>query len=747
MLFDTQYLLKIMKIFNLTILFLLITSLFACSKKPIVIEDFENNSFYNWVVEGKAFGENPAKGPVVGQQEISGFEGAYFANSFHGGDGEIGKLISSEFTIERDYINFLIGGGMKDSTYIELLVEGESVYVSHSVVESETLHWMTWDVKDYLKKKAVICIVDNQKGGWGHILVDQIEMSNQLKSNVLTNYKLSFNVTQKYLLLPIENTGMESKIQIFVDGKQQSHYLRIRIAQNKIDCWIPILIEQFKGKELTMLFQHVNKLDIGYSQIKQSSKFDFNYNETYRPVYHFTSPYGWINDPNGMIYYNGEYHLYYQYNPYGMIWGNMSWGHAVSKDLVNWKHLPVAISPDELGTIFSGSTVIDKENRTGFGKDALIAIYTSDGDYQVQSIAYSLDNGRTFTKYTNNPVLTNADIIDFRDPKVFWHAENKQWVMSLATSQTITFYGSRDLKQWEKLSEFGEGIGSHGGVWECPDLFPLKTPDRKIKWVLLVSLNPGGPNGGSATQYFIGDFDGKEFTADKLPYPLWIDYGRDNYAGVTWNNTPDGRRLFIGWMSNWDYANNVPTVNFRNAMTLPRVLSLKNNGNHLILASNPVKEMENLRGTVVTFPVQQIKRDNVSIENLLDENTGAFEIEMTIVPNGATVFGFGFTNSKGDCLNFTFDHELDKLILDRRETGKNTFSDKFASIVEAPLAEKEEYNVRLFFDKASVELFLNNGELSMTNLIFLHEAFNHMTFFSLGTNWTVKDIRVTPIIY
>ena len=259
---------------------------------------------------------------------------------------------------------------------------------------------------------------------------------------------------------------------------------------------------------------------------------------------------------------------------------------------MHWKHLPVAISPDGLGTIFSGSAVVDKDNTAGFGKNAIIAFYTSAGEQQAQSIAYSLDNGRTFTKYNHNPVIANPNIQDFRDPKVFWYAPEKKWIMSLATSQTITFYASKNLKQWEKLSEFGENIGAHTGVWECPDLFPLSYKGE-TKWILFVSINPGGPNGGNATQYFIGNFDGTTFTPDPLPYPLWIDYGRDNYAGVTWSNIPesDGRRIFLGWMNNWDYGNMVPTQNFRSAMTLPRELRLADNGEHLVVASFPIKEI------------------------------------------------------------------------------------------------------------------------------------------------------------
>lgn len=728
-----------MKIYFKSIFCLGLLSLIGCStKSDIVIEDFESDSYKNWTVEGEAFGTSPAEGSLPGQQEVKGFEGKRLANSYHGGDDSRGTLISPEFTIERDYINYLIGGGMHADTYIELLVEGKSVYVSRSIVETESLLWMTWDVKNYKGKKAVIKIVDNQRGGWGHILVDQIEMSNTPKSNIMVDHRLSFKIDKKYLLVPIEDRGPESQIYLEQDGKAVSPLLSIRVAQTKIDYWVPINVEQYKGQDLTLLFAHVKNSDIGYSQIKQSDTFDFDYNEKYRPLYHFSPQYGWTNDPNGMVYHNGEYHLYFQHNPYGSMWGNMNWGHTVSKDLKKWEYLPVAIAPDSLGTIFSGSAVIDKNNTAGFGKDAMVAIYTSAGRIQTQSIAYSLDNGRTFTKYDKNPVLSDLNFVDFRDPKVFWHQGTNQWVMSLATTQTITFYGSKNLKEWSKLSEFGEGIGDHGGVWECPDLFPL-TYNGQTKWVLFVSINPGGPNGGSATQYFIGDFDGKTFKADNLPYPLWLDYGRDNYAGVTWSDAPDNRRVFIGWMSNWDYTNHVPTVNFRNAMTVPRELTIVNNGKHLVVANAPVKEIAELRRA--TEKVSDFTVDKTyTIDRLLKDNQGAYEIEMTI--KATANFNFKLVNKKGENLKFTFDLAKGNLLVDRSNSGLSDFSKNFASAeIKAPLVKKDTYKIRLLIDKASSELFINDGELVQTNTMFPSEPYNSLVFESEG-NVTVENINI-----
>ena len=714
----------------------------SSSKSDIVIADFESDNFNGWVVEGDAFGSGPTAGTLPGQQEVKGFQGKKLANSYSGGDDSRGTLISPEFTIDRDYINFLLGGGRSEDVYIELLVDGKIIYKTRPIVESETLQWMSWDVKKYNGQKAQIKIVDNQRGAWGHILVDQIEQSDKEKSIFMVDHKLSFDVNKKYLLVPIETDGPESIVELEVDG-QKSPKMYIRVAQTKTDYWVPIDVEKYKGKTVNLIFEHLKKTDTGFSEIKQSDSFDFDYNEKYRPVYHFTPLYGWMNDPNGMVYNNGEYNLFYQHNPYGSKWGNMHWGHATSKDMVKWEHQPEAIAPDSLGTIFSGSAIIDKNNTAGFGKDALIAIYTSAGDTQTQSIAYSTDNGKSFTKYTNNPVLADPAIADFRDPKVFWHDDTNQWVMSLATSQTITFYGSKNMKEWTKLSEFGKGIGDHGGVWECPDLMALKTPDGRTKWVLFVSINPGGPNGGSATQYFIGDFDGKTFKADSMDYPLWLDYGRDNYAGVTWSNIPasDGRHLFIGWMNNWDYANNVPIVNFKSAMTVPRELSLVNNGKHLVLANNPAKEVLSLRKSEPNVIANFEVTGTHTIDKLLDNNTGAYELLMTVKVEGAGKFNFKLSNSKNEYTDFIFDLDKEQLSVDRTKSGLTDFSNNFASVNVAPLVKKNTYQIRLLVDKASTELFVNNGELVSTNIIYPTEPYNSLILESTG-KVVVEDVNI-----
>ena len=559
------------------------------------------------------------------------------------------------------------------------------------------------------------------------------------------NLSSDYQIKSSYLLIPVEEKAPAVKIIAAASDNELKTAFDVHLAVNQIDYWVPLDVKKWKDQQLTLSFQGLTKPVLGSKEIKQSDKFEFEYNEKYRPQFHFSPEYGWMNDPNGMVYLDGEYHLFYQYNPYGSMWGNMSWGHAVSTDLTSWTYLPVALSPDSLGAIFSGSAVIDKDNTAGFGKDAMIAIFTSAGKVQAQSIAYSTDKGRTFTKYAQNPVLPNPGITDFRDPKVSWNELSGQWVMALATKQTVTFFGSHNLKNWTKLSEFGEGIGSHAAVWECPDLFPM-TYQNKTKWVLLVSLNPGGPNGGSATQYFIGDFDGKTFTPDALPYPLWLDYGRDNYAGVTFNNIPqsDGRHIFMGWMSNWDYANQVPTKRFRSANTVPRELIIVNNGKHLILSSYPVKEINKLKGEISEMSGLDVNKEYV-ITELLKKNEGCFEIEMTIRPENARIFGFSLNNAKNETLKFNFDNTTGFFSIDRKQSGLTDFNNRFAMGMNAPLIKRDSYKVRLLVDKASAEIFINDGEITSTTLFFPSEWMNQLKFFSQTGTFSVENIKINNL--
>ncbi|WP_210464729.1 glycoside hydrolase family 32 protein [Rufibacter roseolus] len=472
-----------------------------------------------------------------------------------------------------------------------------------------------------------------------------------------------------------------------------------------------------------------------------------SYNETHRPQFHFSPPAKWMNDPNGMVYHNGEFHLFYQHHPDSSVWGPMHWGHAVSKDLVRWENLPIALYPDSLGTIFSGSAVFDQQNTSGLGTASnppLVAIYTyhltagekaGRKDFQTQGIAYSTDNGRTWKKHPKNPVLPNPGQKDFRDPKVSWHNASKQWVMALAVGDHIEFYGSKNLTSWQKLSQFGgKGIGHHGGVWECPDLFPL-TVDGQQKWVLFVSINPGGPQGGSATQYFVGNFNGKEFQWDRKPAtPQWVDEGADNYAGVTWSNVPatDGRRLFLGWMSNWQYAEVVPTEVWRSAMTIPRELKLVSRPAGYRLTSTPVKELQTLRSKTVALKAQQLT-NQLDLDQAAGLDSPLLELELNLDMAASDEVTLRFSNGKGEHLDVGYSKKAQQLFIDRSKAGKVSFKPEFAARHTAPLPlDNNKLRLHLFLDVASVEVFANNGIGVMTDIFFPTENFTQVAMISKG---------------
>ncbi|MDM1293982.1 glycoside hydrolase family 32 protein [Sphingobacterium sp. N143] len=470
--------------------------------------------------------------------------------------------------------------------------------------------------------------------------------------------------------------------------------------------------------------------------------------ENYRPAYHFSPKSGWMNDPNGLVYLDGEYHLFFQHNPDQPVWGPMHWGHAISTDLIHWKELPIALFPDSLGTIFSGSAVVDKGNTAGFGKDALVAIYTNHsheiekkktGLHQTQSIAYSLDKGKTWIKYKGNPVIANPGVWDFRDPKVSWHKETGQWIMALATKQSITFYGSKDLKAWGKLSEFGKGIGAHGGVWECPDLIRFNTKEGE-KWVLLVSINPGGPNTGSATQYFVGSFDGHTFTTDQKDI-RWMDYGPDNYAGVTFSNTGE-RNLLIGWMSNWEYANQVPSETWRSGNTIVRELGLVKNETGWMLTSTPVAELDKTSKSV-------LKSKNIPVNKTTDLSKAFAQLGNTVdasfTLDNLVDFKVELSNEDGDRLIFGFDKKKNEYFIDRSKAGETNFSDKFITNPVAPRTVKAVgSDLRFLLDRNSIELFADNGMTVMSALFFIKKAFTQLVI-RTNEHVVLKDFSVKKV--
>ncbi|MBP0902647.1 glycoside hydrolase family 32 protein [Mariniflexile gromovii] len=518
---------------------------------------------------------------------------------------------------------------------------------------------------------------------------------------------------------------------------------------------------------LSLFVSCKNKTEESQITENKSDKTTYSEEDLYRPNFHFTPKKGWMNDPNGMFYKDGFYHLYFQHYPNGNTWGPMHWGHAISTDMVTWKEMPIAIYPDEKGYIFSGSSVVDVNNSSGFSKNGIapiIAMFTyhdMDGEkagklnYQSQAIAYSLDEGQTFTKYSENPVIKNPGIKDFRDPKMFWDSIHKKWLMVLAAGQKIMFYSSLNLKDWKLESDFGDGIGGHGGVWECPDLFPMKVQGTdEVKWVLLVSINPGGPNGGSATQYFIGDFDGKKFTIDasfendlnKSEYKsIWIDYGKDNYAGVTWSNIPDsdGRKLFVGWMSNWDYANVVPTERWRSAMTVARQIELQKENASYRLLSQPVKELTKYKST-------KYKREDIAIKGVtkiidsdaIDLSSAEIQFKISDLKNNG--FTFKLTNKQDDTLAFGYNTSDKNFFVDRRKSGKTAFSEKFADRIS--FAKRTSTNVNIsgtiILDKTSIELFFDNGETVMTEIFFPNSPFEKLSIEPKDQEFILDNIEI-----
>ena len=557
---------------------------------------------------------------------------------------------------------------------------------------------------------------------------------------------VSLDVTEDYLLLPIQDDAPEGKICVVKDNEQKGTLMNVRLARERVDSYVPFALSAYKGQHISIEIQGVPETALCWKELKLSGSFDMANKESFRPVYHHTPAYGWMNDPNGMFYKDGVYHLYFQYNPYGSVWGNMHWGHSTSTDLMHWKFEGCAIVPDAWGAIFSGSCVVDHENTAGFGKEAVVAFYTSAkstpwGDIQMQSMAYSLDNGKTFTKYEGNPILTSSEK-DFRDPKVFWYAPGKHWVMILAVGQHMEIYSSVNLKEWKKESEFGAMQGAHGGVWECPDLVEIPVEGtREKKWVLICNLNPGGPFGGSAAQYFVGSFDGKKFVNESPTQTKWMDWGKDNYATVTWNNAPDGRCIALGWMSNWQYANNVPTRQYRSANTLARDLTLYREGQELYLKSTPSVEVKKARGKKVSIPSFKVSEKHEMV-NLFEEKQGAYEVEILIQNAGASKIAFSLLNDKGEKVSMYYDLNRKQFVMDRSESGTVDFSKDFPAVTVAPANVDKELVLRLFVDRSSIEAFGEDGKFVMTNLVFPSQPYVKMCFEADKNGYAVKTLNV-----
>lgn len=563
---------------------------------------------------------------------------------------------------------------------------------------------------------------------------------------------VNINHAPKYAILPIEEEQPEA--QVMLNGTPMD----VRLAVNKVDYTVPFPLHAGAEKD-SLVIKNLARNAVAWKHIELADTFDTANREKFRPIYHHTPAYGWMNDANGLVYKDGEYHLYFQYNPYGSKWGNMHWGHSVSKDLVHWTHEQPAIARDTMGHIFSGSCVVDHNNTAGFGKDAIIAFYTSHknlpGNHQCQQqcIAYSLDNGRTYTKYEGNPVLTPFDGLEnFRDPKVFWYAPQNKWVMIVSADKNMRFYESKDLKKWNYMSEWGAGYGPQPNQFECPDFFEMAVDGnaQHKKWVMIVNINPGFAYGGSGTMYFVGQFDGHKFTCDTAPNDVkWLDWGKDHYATVTYSNTP-GRIIAMPWMSNWQYANLTPTQQFRSQNALPRELKLytADNGEQLVSAA-PVKETEALRNKATDLgSFEGEKQAKI-------DNEGAFELDFDLQAGTADKCGVEIANAKGEKVSIYYDVKAQRFVMDRAESGITEFGNKvephqldnaqslkrykevtvnyhnaFALGTWAPVPIKANtHHVQIFVDKSSVELFVDGGRIAMTNLVFPNEPYNQLRFF------------------
>lgn len=588
----------------------------------------------------------------------------------------------------------------------------------------------------------------------------------------------------KYLILPVEEEKGEAQV-LLDNGKAADTWMDVRLAQGKTDYYVPFKLNKGRTSVVRILNLKADALALKQGQMKLSDVWDVTNTDFYRPSYHHTPSYGWMNDPNGMFYKDGVYHLCYQYNPYGSKWGNMHWGHAVSRDLIHWKEVEPTIARDPMGHIFSGSAVIDKDGTAGYGKDAIVALYTSASDKngQIQCMAYSTDGGYTFNKYAKNPVLTPFDgLKDFRDPKVFWYAPMKKWYMIVSADKEMRFYSSPDLKEWTYVSAFGEGYGAQPNQFECPDFFQLPVdgnPDKK-KWVMIVNINPGCLFGGSATEYFIGDFDGKNFVCDSKPsVAKFLDYGKDHYATVTFSGVND-RVLGIAWMSNWQYANVTPIRQYRGANTLPREFKLfTGKDGEIYMSANVVPEAAALRKSFKRLPDLLIAQGK-DAKNISSNKENAFEMEMDVVPGEAARTGFVLYNAKGEKVDIYFDMKAGRLVMDRTASGRTQFGEKaeahkiekefdvhehreikvpfrklnavnykndFALGTWAPLSlcDSKTYHLDVFVDKCSIEIFVNGGRIAMTNLVFPTQPYTSVKFYSDGKKAAYRNIKVSEL--
>ena len=688
----------------------------TADRPDILIAEFEGETYGDWKAEGEAFGPGPAAGTLPNQMPVTGFLGRRLVNSYHGGDGPTGTLTSPPVVVERKFINFLVGGGgFAGKTCVNLLLDGRVVRTATGPNTapggSERLDWHSWDVAEFAGKPVVIQMVDRHSGGWGHITADHFVQGDTCKQAEPAGRDIA--VTGRYLHLPVRTGGPKRRMTFAVDGKTVREF-EIELADGEPSFWAFADVSAFRGKTLRVGVDAVPGGSRGLAAIGQGDDLkgaEPVYREPGRPQFHFTSRRGWLNDPNGLVYDRGEWHLFYQHNPYGWDWGNMHWGHAVSADLVHWKELPVALYPRQFGDwCFSGSAVVDRDNTAGFKtgtEDPLVLAYTSTG--RGECIAYSNDRGRTWTEYAGNPVVRHPG----RDPKLIWHAPTRRWVMAVydeyAGKQWIVFHGSSDLKTWQYLSRIE-------GFFECPDLFELKAEDGRPSWVLY----------GADGKYVLGGFDGTRFRLAGPKHQVW--YG-DFYAAQTYSDAPDGRRVQIGWGRGITF----PGRPFNQQMTVPCELTLQATPDGPRMCANPVRELDTLRGKTHAVPGGELKPG----ENPFAAAAGKlFDIELAFDPAGAEAVAVTVRGTP-----VVYDAKKRQLT-----NGRYT----------APLQpEGGTVRLRILADEGSVEVFGNGGRVAVSAEVAPKEQTPPVTLSARGgtarlvsaavhelaTTWPVKQSK------